>query len=196
MKKVMMAFVAVSVISGVGMQLSAQELSPQKVQRLDRKMTKKRAVHKRFRTPKEYQRMKRRGHTVQRKAATGMRTKRVAGNRHNRRYTQSRGIEDDWQYSRGSRQKGYRHFKRGWYLAYRYDRASFYDRYGYNYGYFNRYGFEFDGIFYAYDRYYGYRDRMRGRGLFDRDYYMPAEATRYGFCPPRPTRPRPRPFRW
>jgi len=194
MKKTTMVLTALAVISGLGMQASAQELSPQKVQRLDRKMTPKRAVRKRFRTQKEYQQMKRRGHTLQRKSISARNAKRVSGNRHSRRYVQESWVDEGWQYPRGPRQRGYRHFKRGWYLAYRYDRAAFYDRYGYSYGYFNRHGFEFDGIFYAYDRYYSYKDRMRGRGIFDGNYYMPANAARYGFCPPRPTRLHPRPF--
>jgi len=59
-------------------------------------------------------------------------------------------------------------------LSYLYERASFYDRYGYQYGYFSRRGFMFEGEFYRYDRSYTYRDRLRGRGLFDHRYYRPA----------------------
>ncbi len=84
---------------------------------------------------------------------------------------------------RSSKAKPHRHPKRGWILAYRYDRAAFYDRYGYRYGYFNRYGYFFEGVFYRYDRHYRYRDRIRGRGLFDRHYYAPADRQSYGFCP-------------
>ncbi|MDQ7085195.1 MAG: hypothetical protein Q9M36_09815 [Sulfurovum sp.] len=85
------------------------------------------------------------------------------------------------------RQRGYPYSKRGWELAYRYDRASFYDNEGFYYGYFNRHGYEFEDRFYAYDRYYGYRDRVRGRGLFDHRYYIPMAKDYYGFNP-RPRR--------
>jgi len=195
MKKILMFWMMVTVMLGLSMQAAAKDLSPQKVHRLDRKMTKKRAKIKRFRTQKEYQRMKRGGHAVRHSATATRMVKKVGSKRHNKRYVQDSWVDEGWEYPRGPRQRGYNHFKRGWYLAYKYDRAAFYDRYGYAYGYFNRYGFEFDGIFYAYDRYYGFRDRVRGRGLFGRSYYMPTNAARYGFCPPRPTRPRPRLFR-
>ncbi len=79
-------------------------------------------------------------------------------------------------------ERGHRYQKRGWVLAYRYDRAAFYDREGFYYGYFNRYGYFFDGIFYRYDYRYTYRDRVRGRGLFDHHFYHPAEWRYYGFC--------------
>ena len=57
--------------------------------------------------------------------------------------------------------------------AYRYDRASFSDRHGYYYGYFDRRGYMFEGEFYRYDRFYSYRDRMRGKELFGHRYYRP-----------------------
>lgn len=79
-------------------------------------------------------------------------------------------------------QRPYRHTKEGWKLAYKYDRAFFYDKYGYHYGYFNKHGYSFEDVFYRYDRAYTYRDRVKGRGLFGRRYYMPYEAKRYGFC--------------
>ncbi len=78
--------------------------------------------------------------------------------------------------------KPHRYTTRGWVLAYRYDRAEFYDREGFHYGYFNRYGYMFEGEFYRYDRYYTYRDRIKGRGLFDRYFYAPAQWRYYGFC--------------
>lgn len=81
------------------------------------------------------------------------------------------------------KQRGHRCTKRGWELAYRVDRAAFYDRYGYYYGYFNRHGYYFEGEFYRYDRGYRYRDRVRGKGLFDQRYYMPANYRYYGFNP-------------
>jgi len=202
MKRVTIAIsTAMIVLFGMGLQsLSATELSPEKVRTLDRKMTKKRAKPKRFRTQKEYQRAKLRNSTHKRSAAS---RKQLSKRTHSSMQKRQRGyVEEVWyddrDYPRGPRQTGYRHFKRGWYLAYRYDRAVFYDRYGYRYGYFNQYGFYFDGVFYGYDRDYRYRDRLRGRGLFGSHYYMPASAARYGFCPQRPTRPvrpvRPRPF--
>ncbi|CAA6822880.1 MAG: Unknown protein [uncultured Sulfurovum sp.] len=80
------------------------------------------------------------------------------------------------------RQRGYRHFKRGWMLAYRYDRASFYDSEGFYNGYFNRHGYYFEDTFYRYDRFYSFKDRVRGRGLFDNNYYMPSACRKYGFC--------------
>jgi len=67
----------------------------------------------------------------------------------------------------------YRHYNRVWYRGYLYERLPFYDRYGYFYGYFNQIGYFFEGIFYRYDRHYTYRDRLRGRGLFDPYYYRP-----------------------
>jgi len=184
---------------GLGMHTaSAQEMSAKKVQRLDRKMTKKSAHKKQFRTQKEYLSMKKRGHAPKRRVSSHRKARDIfntSSRKQQRRYAEEEiRYEDNWNYPRGPRQQAYRNFKRGWYLAYRYDRASFYDRYGYNYGYFNRYGYYFDGIFYGYDRYYGYNDRIRGRGLFDGKYYMPADANRYGFCQTR-QRTYPRPFR-
>lgn len=77
------------------------------------------------------------------------------------------------------RAHGYRQPHNSWYLTYRYERASFYDRHGYYYGYFNRHGYLFEGDFYRYDRYYTYRDRVRGKGLFDHRYYRPAMDNYY-----------------
>ena len=79
-------------------------------------------------------------------------------------------------------ERAHRYSRRGWVLAYRYDRAGFFDRDGFYYGYFNRYGYFFEGVFYRYDYSYTYRDRVRGRGLFDRYYYRPAAWREYGFC--------------
>jgi len=67
----------------------------------------------------------------------------------------------------------YRYYNRMWYRSYLHERLPFYDRYGYFYGYFNRIGYIFEGIFYRYDRHYTYEDRLRGRGLFDPYYYRP-----------------------
>lgn len=71
------------------------------------------------------------------------------------------------------RQHGYRHYRRQWYLTYLYERAEFNDRHGYHYGYFDRYGFEFDGAFYRYDESYTYQDRLHGKGLFEHRFYRP-----------------------
>jgi hypothetical protein len=105
----------------------------------------------------------------------------------NRRYDRYDRWDDRFDYDEPTYR--YRHygtphrdFRRGWVLAYKYDRAEFYDRDGFHYGYFNRYGYMFEGEFYRYDRYYRYRDRIRGRGLFDRYYYRPAKWRYYGFC--------------
>jgi hypothetical protein len=68
-------------------------------------------------------------------------------------------------------QRGYRHFQRSWFYAYRYTKADFVDRYGFYYGYFDRRGYMFEGEFYRYDRDYRYQDRLKGRGLFDRSFY-------------------------
>ena len=200
MKKLISAItMVIFMMIGLSIQTSAvQEMSAKKVQRLDRKMTKKSAQKKRFRTQKEYMSMKKRARAPKRRTSSQRKMNDLFSSSHKK--TQRRYVEeevwygDDWNYPRGPRQQAYRNFKRGWYLAYRYDRASFYDRYGYEYGYFNRYGYYFDGIFYGYDRYYGYNDRIRGRGLFDGKYYMPANANRYGFCQTR-QRTYPRPFR-
>ena len=55
--------------------------------------------------------------------------------RYNNGYHYNRSVYSD--YNRMKRQRGYQHGKKGWTLAYRYDRASFYDNEGYYYGYFN-----------------------------------------------------------
>jgi len=68
-------------------------------------------------------------------------------------------------------QRAYRHPQRSWFYAYRYTKADFVDRYGFYYGYFDRRGYMFEGEFYRYDRDYRYRDRVRGKGLFDRHYF-------------------------
>ena len=195
--------IAVCVSIGLSLGASAQQapnskpMQAKKIQNLDRKMTRQKAVKRSFRSQQAFKRahQKRRApqkrvmrkmerrvtHNNARNIFSGRQVKKVAP----RRYVEEDyWYEDSWDYPR-TRQHGYRTFKRGWYLAYRYDRASFNDRYGYHYGYFNRNGFYFDGVFYAYDRYYGYRDRMRGRGAFDHQYYMPENRNYYGFAAPR-----------
>jgi len=190
MKKIIsMSLLTITIMIGLSFQTSAStELTPKTVQRLDQKMTKKRAHPKRFKTQKEYQRLKQRGHVANKRQRSHRSMDDMFGSPTQKR-VRKRYIEnaryDGYRYPREPKVQGYRYFKRGWYLAYRYDRAGFYDRYGYHYGYFNSYGFYFDGIFYGYDRYYRYQDRLRGRGLFDTRYYMPENASGYGFCLPR-----------
>jgi len=158
-------------------------IKEQKLKKMDKRLTKHKAVKRKFRTQKEFQRMH------HNRASKKHFNQDISAKRSHKNY----GYNDNYGYDeRGWRdeyrpigQHGYRHSNRGWYLAFRYDRASFYDREGYHYGYFNRYGYYFEDIFYRYDRYYTYRDRVRGRGLFDNRYYMPANYRYYGFCEPK-----------
>jgi len=87
-------------------------------------------------------------------------------------YRTNRYINQRYRYDSYSA-RGYRYYKNSWYEAYRYDRASFSDGHGYYYGYFDRRGYMFEGEFYRYDRFYTYRDRMRGKELFGHRYYRP-----------------------
>ena len=150
-------------------------MSEKKIKKLDHRYTKHKAVKRDFRTKKDFQR----------------RAQRRATPKHNKNYNKPYNQYDNGRTYRSNnhytkyrhnRQRAYNRSNRGWILAYRYDRASFYDNEGFYYGYFNRYGYYFEDVFYSYDRYYGYQDRVRGRGLFDRRYYMPVEAREYGFC--------------
>jgi len=160
-------------------------ISENKIKRMDHKLTKHKALKRNFRTQKEFK------HTQQQKI-THKNIKRTASK--NMHYD-TRHYDNGYNYNRNGyyddyrpvRQRGYRYSNRGWLLAYKYDRAAFYDNQGYYYGYFNRYGYYFEDMFYSYDAYYTYRDRVRGRGLFDRHYYMPANASHYGFCATRYT---------
>ncbi len=79
----------------------------------------------------------------------------------------------DYQRHHNVRQPGLTYFINNWYFIYQDRHAPFYDSFGYFYGFFNEYGYYFEGIFYSYDRYYTYEDRLRGRGLFDDRYYAP-----------------------
>ena len=175
-----------------GKQKNAKHLKQHDIQKMDKHLNKKRAVERKFKSHKEFKRMQREYKRTQRKMHRGPSSKyydRSMGDRKPRRgghhYSDEYVYYDDDRSYRSyhrTRQHGYRHYRRGWYLAYRYDRASFYDRYGYYYGYFNRYGYYFEDVFYRYDRYYTYRDRLRGRGLFDYRYYVPHNSRYYGFC--------------
>ena len=69
--------------------------------------------------------------------------------------------------------RAYRVPQKRWRRAYINRHAPFYDRFGYFYGYFDQEGFMFEGRFRPYTRHYSYRDRVRGRSLFERRYYKP-----------------------
>jgi hypothetical protein len=145
---------------------SQKPLTPQKIQRMDKRLTQYQAVKRDFKNRKEFQYRQ----------------------KHHSRYKNRFTHKELFGYVRPhypvkDRQKGYRYSKRGWELAYRYDRADFFDRYGYHYGYFNRYGYYFEGVFYRYDRFYRYIDRVRGKELFGRRFYMPENYRYYGFNP-------------
>ncbi len=183
-KKVIKILTLICLISTAAIQLSANEkpkvLSETKIEQLDKVLTNHKAVHRNFKTKKEYTRYQKH-HAM--KYSRGMypgyndhRTENYRFGYYGERYY---GIPRVYPLQYGH---AHRHPKRGWILAYRYDRAAFYDRHGFYYGYFNRYGYFFEGIFYHYDRFYTYRDRVRGKELFGRNYYRPAAYRYYGFC--------------
>ncbi|PTB83782.1 hypothetical protein C9926_01130 [Sulfurovum lithotrophicum] len=162
-------------------------ISENQIKKMDHQFTKHKAVKRNFKTHKEFKhRQQRKVMHKNNKYVTSKNMRydtRGYNNSYDNGYDYNRGnYRDDY---RPIRQRGHRHSKKGWILAYKYDRASFYDNQGYFYGYFNRYGYYFEDVFYRYDRYYTYRDRVRGRGLFDSKYYMPANASYYGFCETR-----------
>lgn len=147
-----------------------QHMTQKEIQRMDRVYKKYKANRRYFQTEREY--LYRSRHLKSDKY-----------DRYDHGYDYKR---DRYKKSyRKHRQRGYTHSKRGWKLAYKYDRASFYDSKGFHYGYFNKHGFVFEGIFYRYDREYTYRDRVRGKGLFDHRYYMPENSRYYGFYAPQ-----------
>ena len=161
--------------------------------RMDRKLNRKHAKRRSFKTIEQFRR------THARPRSSVPRGKRVThrgitsnkkhfrehssrrSNRHHRSNRYNSNYYEDEYYDTNTydrweprhTQRAYRHYQRNWYLTYLYERAFFYDRYGYKYGYFNRRGFMFEGEFYRYDRQYTYRDRLRGRGLFEHRYYRP-----------------------
>ncbi len=129
-----------------------------------------------------------RRHTASRKHATPSRGKTNTGKlghyvgngwfvddqgQYDEQYHNPGGDRYIWVPSHHRRQHGYRHYRRQWYLTYLYERAAFDDKHGYHYGYFDRFGFEFDGQFYYYDRAYTYQDRLHGKGLFEHRFYRP-----------------------
>jgi len=174
MKKILLSFML-----SLGLTLTAQASTQNQntkampeatIKKMDRKMSKHKARSRNFNSPKEFNRKH-----YKRMNKTHSKNMRY-NNGHN--YNNQR-YRDDY---RPTRQRGYRHSKRGWILAYQYDRASFYDNEGFFYGYFNRHGYYFEDVFYRYDRYYTYADRVKGRGLFNHQYYMPVNARYYGFA--------------
>jgi hypothetical protein len=162
---------------------NTKPISESKIKRMDHRLTKHKAVKRNFKTHKEFKRTLQRNVPNKHSKHVTSKSMRYHTGAYDNGYNYNRAnYRDDY---RPIRQRGYTHSNRGWMLAYKYDRASFYDNQGYFYGYFNRYGYYFEDVFYSYDRYYTYRDRVRGRGSFDNRYYMPANARYYGFCETR-----------
>ncbi len=157
-----------------------KEMSPSKIKKMDRQLTKHKAQKRNFKSTKEFKRKSNR--------RSAKRLNRYSNN-DDRGYN-SRNFENNYNQIR---QRGHRYTKRGWILAYRHDRASFYDNEGYYYGFFNRDGYYFEDIFYRYDRNYTFRDRVKGKGLFSNRYYMPADYKYYGFA--KSSRRSPRDYR-
>ena len=52
------------------------------------------------------------------------------------------------------------------YKNFDYRRSSYYDNYGYFYGYFDRNGYFYNNIYFSYDNRYTYYDRLHHRGYF------------------------------
>lgn len=151
------------------------------IHQLDRSMTKHKARKRTFRNKEEYQKDKKHLRNKAMQHSKRGNYTEYGKDDYKERYRYSRHANPFSMHQHRIHAKAYRDFKRGWVLAYKYDRAGFYDRNGFYYGYFNRYGFFFDGNFYRYDRYYTYRDRVRGRGIFDYYFYRPADWKYYGF---------------
>ncbi len=150
-------------------------MSERQIHKMDSKMSQHKAKKRHFSSQKEFRQTKQRGYDKHKTS------KHKSYNQNN--YSPNNYNQHSYQenYPSHNRQRGYRQSKRGWILAYTYDRASFYDSYGYFYGYFNRHGYYFEDVFYRYDRHYNYRDRIRGKSLFQHRYYMPDNARYYGF---------------
>lgn len=170
-------------------QHAIQPISAKRIQNLDYTLTTHKAIKRTFKNKREFQQrnIHKKTHQIKHNGKYITAKKMYKNIHYNNRY------DNGYNYNaspyrdtyRPIRQRGHNYSKRGWILAYRYDRASFYDNEGFYYGYFNRYGYYFEDVFYRYDRYYTYQDRVRGRGLFDPLYYMPANADYYGFCTTR-----------
>jgi len=148
-----------------------QDISSKQIKKMDRKHSKHKAKKRHFKTQKEF--LHRSKHNKNRYVD------KHAKYRHGYNYKRER-YRANHNYNK-NRQRGFSQGKRGWTLAYRYDRASFYDNKGYYYGFFNHHGYYFEDVFYRYDRYYTYQDRVRGKSLFGHRYYMPVNSSYYGF---------------
>ncbi len=170
-----------------------EEIEKVDISKLDRYYTSHTAKKRTFRTKEAFKRVK--AHHTKTRHVEQKHNRHIASAparvHPNRYHPKSRWYNDRYDNGedyygryipRRQYERAHRRTKRGWVLAYRYDRADFFDRDGFYYGYFNRYGYFFEGEFYRYDYSYTYRDRVRGRGLFDRYYYRPAAWREYGFC--------------
>ena len=166
-------------------------------QKMERQLAHTTPQRRRFRTLNEFQNLEHRQaiHARHRARSVGRRVQAhhripVNGLHRSNRYVGNGWYEDehgqyDEQYTdstpapvwhprvRHHRQHAFRHYRRQWYLTYLYERAEFYDRHGYHYGYFNERGFVFEGVFYRYDRAYTYQDRLHGKDLFAHRFYRP-----------------------
>ncbi|MBD3789382.1 MAG: hypothetical protein IE885_03265 [Campylobacterales bacterium] len=151
------------------------------IRQIDREHTKEHTRQRDFKTQKEFQRIKENRMGVEMKHET-----RLRGDHHEPSWKDKdhdHGQNDPYAYKNRKyikakqihRHRGYKYPFRSWFRSYEYYRAPFYDQFGYYYGYFNLIGYYFEGIFYRYDRYYTYQDRIRGKGLFDDWYYSPEE---------------------
>jgi len=176
--------------------------SKKNIKKIDKELSHKKAQKRKFKTQKEFKSMKNRHkkrmskrsnrkssrqsaryydrNSHSRNVDTLKRSSRFGtyGNRDRYYDDDSCDIDDYRDYDR-NRARAYRHSRNSWRMAYRYERASFYDMHGYYYGYFNSRGYMFEGVFYRYDRYYSYHDRIRGKGLFERRYYRPIRDSYY-----------------
>jgi hypothetical protein len=186
------ALISLALLAGTSLFAKQDPIEKVDISKLDRSMTLHQAKKRPFKSKQEFKKHRNVHHkkvnSIHPKAHAGIKKSSAAfypdRSRRHDRYSR---WDDSFDYDEPSyhyRHYGtpHRDFRRGWVLAYKYDRAEFYDRDGFHYGYFNRYGYMFEGEFYRYDRYYRYRDRVRGRGLFDRYYYRPVEWRYYGFC--------------
>ncbi len=169
------------------------------MKKMDKNLSHKHAKKRHFKSHDEFKRMKRhRTKKAHRKADHRRMAKHFSSNKHSRNFRAEKRSSRygnhydhrneyyndsydhyerheyrDHRRKKNHKNRGYRHTRNSWLLAYRHERASFYDRHGYYYGYFNHRGYMFEGDFYRYDRYYTYRDRVRGKGLFEHRYYRP-----------------------
>jgi len=147
------------------------ELTPQiqhtkKMHKKEKNLIHQKPMKRTFHTHQSFKKMKK--HQKKRAHKRRASHHKYRENREDYRTTHQRRYDYD-----SHRNRGYRHTRNSWYLTYKYERASFYDRHGYYYGYFNRRGYLFEGDFYRYDRDYTYRDRLRGKGLFGHRFYRP-----------------------